>query len=439
MKKYNDLPINELEQDKFEFNNHAKKIASLIINSIMPTGLVLSISGQWGSGKSSMIKLIEYFIVNQSHELAVSEFKEIKIVRFNCWWIKGETELTMEFIRQFYNELEIPNKRKVRKLLQRLLSILHPTIETVSLIFGHPLPKIFTIISSIIPIIQSVFKKNESQDSEKSIEKLHSELFQLFEESKFRYLVIIDDIDRLEPDDAINIFKTVKTIGLLPNVMFLLAYDRNVVENRLRERFSTLGPHYLEKIVQFEFPVPKLTKFEIKDLLAKNFQDLTENLIKFDEELVDPHAKIMFENVLLSLIRSPRDIFKLYNSLELVWAIIKEDVYFADYMVIETFKIFCPDLYSVIRDERNNLVVDGENTVNLNSIKRINEIAIKVQIDNEHKQTQFQMGLHKLFPTLRFDSEADITSGIDSADIEILDSAKRVCTKQYFDNYFKFY
>ncbi len=94
---------------------------------------------------------------------------------------------------------------------------------------------------------------------EETVEKLHAELSKALVDQNKRFLIVIDDIDRLSPDEALLIFRLVKSIGSLPNVLYLLAYDRILAEGIIAERFPSEGPHYLEKIVQaaFELPEPR--------------------------------------------------------------------------------------------------------------------------------------------------------------------------------------
>lgn len=85
---------------------------------------------------------------------------------------------------------------------------------------------------------------------EEGVEKLHAELSKALAEQPRCFLIVIDDIDRLSPDEALLIFRLVKSVGRLPNVMYLLVYDRQLAEKIVSERFPSEGPHYLEKIIQ---------------------------------------------------------------------------------------------------------------------------------------------------------------------------------------------
>ena len=91
---------------------------------------------------------------------------------------------------------------------------------------------------------------------EGGIEAQHKKVSELLAKVECRFLVIIDDIDRLSPDEAIEVFKLVKSVGQLSNVIYLLAFDRQLAERVVQDRFPSEGPHYLEKILQAAFEVP---------------------------------------------------------------------------------------------------------------------------------------------------------------------------------------
>lgn len=107
-----------------------------------------------------------------------------------------------------------------------------------------------------------------------SVEKLHAEPSKALREQKKRFLIVIDDIDRLSPDEALLIFRLVKSVGRLPNVMYLLVYDRPLAEKIVSERYPSEGPHYLEKIVQAAFELPDPSAFDDLPYLLHRWADL---------------------------------------------------------------------------------------------------------------------------------------------------------------------
>ena len=63
-----------------------------------------------------------------------------------------------------------------------------------------------------------------------------------------RNIVIIDDIDRLAPSEMRLIFSLVKSLGDLPNVVYLLSFDRAVVTRSLAAGEDGVSADFLEKI-----------------------------------------------------------------------------------------------------------------------------------------------------------------------------------------------
>jgi hypothetical protein len=66
---------------------------------------------------------------------------------------------------------------------------------------------------------------------------LHAELTAALAGQKTRFLIVIDDIDRLAPDETLLIFRLVKSVGRLPNVIYLLVFDRELAEANVAEGF----------------------------------------------------------------------------------------------------------------------------------------------------------------------------------------------------------
>src|SRR5262249_29455239 len=93
-------------------------------------------------------------------------------------------------------------------------------------------------------------------NTDSTIDEDYRALNKLLQEQSARFLIVIDDIDRLSPEEAILIFRLVKSVGRLPNVMYMLAFERILAERIVAERFPSEGPHYLEKIIQAAFEVP---------------------------------------------------------------------------------------------------------------------------------------------------------------------------------------
>jgi predicted KAP-like P-loop ATPase len=76
-------------------------------------------------------------------------------------------------------------------------------------------------------------------------------------------LIILDDLDRLEPAELLLTFKLVRLVGRLPNVYYLLTYDERTLVDVLK-RTDLVGEEdgraqaYLEKMIQVRLDIPPL-------------------------------------------------------------------------------------------------------------------------------------------------------------------------------------
>ena len=310
MSEFNDKPIKSPREDKFGFKSLAKAIADSISKMKSPEGTVIAINGPWGSGKSSLINLVR-------HHLSKSRKKDhLKIVDFKCWWFRGQEALTIAFFQELCSAMESSGeaaRKAVSKIGAQLLRAASPLAGAILNVAGGP--SAGEIVSKLMNSIGGFIEQDET------VEKLHKKLSDaLCEEPRRRYLIIIDDIDRLSPDEAMLIFRLVKSVGGLPNVMYLLAYDRQVAEKIITQHYrSEEGTHYLEKIVQasFDLPVPS------RAMLEKEFFTRLDDVIEEREFGDGDYLRNLFAEMIAPEIKTPRDLIRILNSLKVTWPAVK--------------------------------------------------------------------------------------------------------------------
>jgi predicted KAP-like P-loop ATPase len=106
--------------------------------------------------------------------------------------------------------------------------------------------------------------------------------------SDVKIVIIIDDLDRCFPDQAIRLLESIKLVLSQPGFIFVLGVARQVIEGYLQHRYSTefgianfQGQLYLDKIVQLPFHLPpsigRLTDFS-QALLADQPPPIVEGL-----------------------------------------------------------------------------------------------------------------------------------------------------------------
>lgn len=414
---HNDKPITEPSEDRYGIDSFAATLASSIRNLASPEGTVLALNGPWGSGKSSTVNLVLH------HLKQAADANEIAVINFACWWFRGEEELALAFFRELYAGLGASLGDRFKRLLPkigvRLLragSVMGPGID---------LGGAGTVAAGAMNWLSGLIQQDET------VEKLHAELATALGDQNKRFLIVIDDIDRLAPDEALLIFRLVKSVGRLPNMIYLLVFDRQLAEAIVAEKYPTEGPHYLEKIIQAGFDIPEPRP-----------DDLRQQLLQLLGEICgtpDPSEGVRFMNIFYDVVapevKTPRDLIRLGNSLAVTWPAVAGEVDRADFIGVEVLRVLRPSVYRSLRANKARLcqtVTSG----------RRRSPELKGEYDKlllggcpEGEQDRLRRGLMRVFPPL-----ASVWSNMVYGDHSMAEwsRGRRVCAADHFDTYFRF-
>jgi len=187
----------------------------------------------------------------------------------------------------------------------------------------------------------------------RSLETMIDDLSSHLKSIDCRILIIVDDLDRLQPDELRQTLTLVKTFGNLPNVMHLLAYDRDIVNSALEagrslDSSSDRLPSFLEKIVQAEFDLPYPEQAGLYKLINEKLMSIFGDSPELDME----DWLLLRRTALQSYLHSPRDVLRLCNALSVIWPGVKAEIYIPDLIAIELLRHHEPATYGLI-DRRN--------------------------------------------------------------------------------------
>ncbi|MGH2639669.1 MAG: KAP family NTPase [Rhabdochlamydiaceae bacterium] len=394
-----DKPLIEPSQDILGYRSFASHLAKSI--RYMPEeGAVLGIYGPWGSGKTSLLNLVQYYL-KQEPELSPL------VVSFNPWRFSGQEDLTIRFFAALKAELQFAH-------LGDLADKVWDFEELVSAIdFPWYVQGIFRLVSK--------FRK-KFIEKYALIDRKRENLINALQNQKKKILVVIDDIDRLTSEEIRQIFKLVKSVANFPNVVYLLAFDENVVAQALESGHAVSGREYLKKIIQVPFELPQPDKSGLISLLCGRLDQLLAQVPKerFDQK--------RWHTILLRGIRhyinTPRDVIRLTNSLNVTYQCVRDEVNPVDFVALETLRIFEPEAYHLIRVNYTMLTGSAENA----SIKPWSEF-LKREIPEE--PTALNSILTTLFPKLQKGVQYD------SGWLELWRRNLQVCSPDCFAVYFR--
>jgi predicted KAP-like P-loop ATPase len=417
---YNDQPIERPSDDRFGVDPFARALAVSIRKMQSPQGSVIGLNGPWGSGKSSAVNLCKHHLTD------AIKADELVVIDFACWWFRGEDALALAFFRELYAGLG-PSlgdkvKKKLPKLGARLLragALVGKVAEAAGAgIAGGIAEKGMEWLAGMI-------------EQDESVEALHAELSKALREQKKRFLIIIDDIDRLAPDEALLIFRLVKSVGRLPNVMYLLVYDRPLAEKIVSERYPSEGPHYLEKIVQAAFELPDPSSLDVQQHLLSLIESICgapaeADLVRF--------MNIFYEGISPAM-RTPRDVTRFTNSLSVSWPAVAGEVDRADFLTLEMFRLLHPTIYRAIRQNKEQLTGSrrGDGRDREAAAQHFNGLFFGTAPPSDHDR--MRRLLMRLFPALE---SAWSNKGYSDGFARQWAMERRVCSADYFDSYFRF-
>lgn len=401
-------PINSFDDQKdlFGYKIVAKDIAKSILKLQTDTGYVLAINGKWGSGKTSFLYYIEQYLTNCYSELSVlTSSKKAIILRFDPWLFSGHQDIINQFFIQLQNTMI-----RGKKPSSETLKVLNKFFK-----YGSELRKVATLEAQVAGWTFTglhTLTEAKIKSSVHSIAKLKDEIIKELPKLDDKIVIIIDDIDRLIPEEICELFRAIKAIGDFPNIVYLLAYDEEVVSSALEHGLcnqfwemrqqSCFGIHYLEKIVQFSINIPKIGDYQIHEYFkGEIFNKLFSNTHGFLKD--SDQWNQQYDSGLKFLLRTPRKVIKLYNALLLLYPSIENEVNVIDFISLEIVRENYPWLYDLIWKNYFLFIKGNFSTSDIflrsNELNSITEFHLewrnKISMDHRHAVTNI---ICNLFP-----------------------------------------
>lgn len=402
-----DTPLRSPEQDRLGYANFAEQLAETVGHRTPTNGYTIGIHGQWGSGKSTILYFLE-------HYLEESDSSPV-IVRFNPWWFSGEADLLDKFMTELTITLESEDDfPDIKPHLAKLSGALSEVpFEAFT---GVPVGRGFGALASVLD------EENEG------IEDLKQTIDDELEEIDRKIVVIIDDIDRLTPEGITQMFRIINNIADFPNLVYILAFDRSIVSNSLEKEANLEdGDQYLQKIVQLPLHIPKHRKGALELL----FDD---EISKIDDEFTieEDRWDSLLRNGIMPILETPREVIRLANTTNVMYAAISDEVNFTDLVGLETLRVFYPGVYSAIKTSSDRFVGRRLPVGRFGSSDTDDYNDVLGHLDSEERQAAESI-LKLLFPLVR-DNLLDQHSSQDWDEMRV---NKRICHPDRFPVYFR--
>lgn len=335
---HNDQPIQSESNDLLNRNNFSKHLAEVLLVKPTDDCLTVSLEGEWGYGKTSLINLAKLQLANMTSKPIIVEYNP---------WLAGKSEsLIQDFLLQFSAKLQLGSSTEAALKASKQLVAYSSLFSVAKLIPGaEPWA---SLVEQAVSATGSATKQiaelkeldliGKKKKVTSAINKLNSSI-----------VVVIDDIDRLTPSETFEVLRLVKAVADFPGTSFLLAFDARYLTSVLSKNGIENSAEYINKVIQLRVPLPLISDGDLLRLAEIE-------LSKFDS------AKVLevFENdrdrlgwiyhhYFKRLVKSPRDIKRTFNHLRFVHNQIEGQVCFADLFSLSILAARANQVYENIK------------------------------------------------------------------------------------------
>lgn len=344
-----DVPIADIDEDNFSFSYQAKVIAEHIQESFKQSeSLVIGITAPWGAGKTSLINLVLHHLGKRKDDK--DKTPGHLVFKYSPWIVGDHETILANFLPALERKLRFgSNTKNKTKTLRSYSKYITKAIRGLNSVSGSFESANMTLVGLFVKLCSWIASLCWNHSSNKSLDDLRQEAIKHLDKNKVPVLVILDDIDRLEPSEVLNIFRLVQSTANLPYVVYILSYDQEKVAEILRSKLDIDGQHYLEKIIQLPIKVPEVSPF----LLGMNLKKKLNQLFLIDElslECKDRLEVIVDSLSQIRLVGYPRDIPRLLNIIKFRWRLSEHEVDPGDATFVWNLEMKCPSVYSWVKD-----------------------------------------------------------------------------------------
>lgn len=293
----------ETDKDLLGFSIHASLIKDVVTNT-KNLPITVGLYGDWGSGKSSVLKIIE----NQ-----LKDDNDVIVIYFDGWTFESFDDAKLALIQGIVDELNKSEKffekakdkvEDIKSAFSKLKSSIN-WMRILKVTAKSAIPILSASMTgglSVIPLLISAFQehkgdlenlltgekadrflkealKTDSEDNKyAAVREFRKDFENLIKKSLYEKVVIlIDDLDRCLPRHIIDNLEAIKLFLNVPGAAFVIAADEHIVSNAIKSEYQSLfnpqsqdgkehniGEAYMEKFIQLPYRLPSLSNKEVE-------------------------------------------------------------------------------------------------------------------------------------------------------------------------------
>lgn len=291
------------EVDLLGGNKYYEGLSQFIMTCETP--MTISIQGDWGTGKTTALNLIQ-------KRIEETDKRKYQVLWFRTWQYSKfgmEENMTLALMSNLYHKLaEIAKSKNIKTDSMKLPlgKFLTEGITTVvdAVGGGRAADKCEGVLNALVGVDDII---DVSRQLEELKEKIQNCIDSIVQEDE-RLIIFIDDLDRLEPRVAIELLEGLKIFLDCGKCVYVLAIDSNVVYQGVKSKYGEefgeeKSKKFFDKIIQVPFNLP-VNQYDMNRYVGQ-FLEKDADVARYSRAV----TKILGTN--------PRSIKRAFNLLEL--------------------------------------------------------------------------------------------------------------------------
>jgi predicted KAP-like P-loop ATPase len=286
---------NETVEDLLNYKVHCNLIEEYVSSpSLLP--VTVGLFGDWGSGKSSVIRMLEH---------KFSSNPKILSIYFNSWLFENYEDAKISLLENIVLELSKSttlNKKAKAKILQLLsridyLKLISDGVKKygkniVDVLttggVGTAIEASFSMLTRTFNDLENIdinkineyIKLEQDNQAKTTIKSFREDFAALLELTDYDMVIVfIDDLDRCLPERLVDTLEAIKLFISVDKMAFVIGADERIVRHAIALRYKLYEYHnntaylkdteqivtdYIEKLIQIPYRIPKLSPSEIE-------------------------------------------------------------------------------------------------------------------------------------------------------------------------------
>lgn len=307
----NDWPIECKDDDIFDLDQEASKLANAIGGLDKNKTWSLAITAPWGAGKTSFLNLLLKHISKKDFEVV--------------YFVPRDSKSVETIQEDFFSSIACV----LSKYDHRCSHTMKDYMASLQLIDNRG------VVEKLVNFYR-IWNKVSLKETIK----------QTFSSLKKKVLVLIDDFDRLSKDEILEVLKLIDSNAAFTNLVFLTAYDKQQVNKSLGDTSSTADACFVDKFFNLEFSIPSRPYSYISRYIEDKLCDHL-NASKEEKRIIQQtltYRISIFEEYIPTL----RDAKRFINQFVLDFMEVRGDVLIDEFLLIQLVKYRYPELYKEV-------------------------------------------------------------------------------------------